>query len=47
MLLLAHNAGVQSVDVDLDQKKVVVQGDVTPEAVKDKVSKTGLATEFW
>jgi copper chaperone len=39
--------GVDSVDIDLDSKKVVVKGNVTPEAVKAQVSKTGLATEFW
>ncbi len=31
------NAGVEKVDIDLASKKVTVRGNVTPEAVKDKV----------
>lgn len=34
-------------DVDLAAKKVVVRGNVTREAVKEKVAKTGLSTEYW
>ena len=30
-------AGVENVDIDLPSKKVTVRGNVTPEAVKDKV----------
>ncbi|KAK9817325.1 hypothetical protein WJX74_004421 [Apatococcus lobatus] len=39
--------GVQSVDVDLPSQKVLVKGDVTPEAVVSQVSKTGKPTELW
>jgi copper chaperone len=39
--------GVKSVDISLEQQKVVVKGDVTPEAVKDQVAKTGKPTEYW
>lgn len=38
---------MEHVDVDLASKKVVVRGNVTKEAVKEKVLKTGLPTEFW
>ncbi len=40
-------AGVQSVDIDLPSQKVLVKGDVTPEAVVQQVSKTGKPTELW
>ena len=40
-------AGVEHVDVDLASKKVTVRGNVTREAVKEKVAKTGLPTEYW
>jgi hypothetical protein len=30
-------AGVENVDIDLPSKKVTVRGNVTPEAVKEKV----------
>ena len=43
----AAPAGVEHVDVDLASKKVVVRGNVTREAVKEKVAKTGLSTEYW
>ena len=43
----ATAAGVEKVDVDLASKKVVVRGNVTKEAVKEKVAKTGLPTEYW
>jgi copper chaperone len=38
---------VESFDVDLAQQKVTVRGNVTPEAVLDKVSKTGKDTALW
>ena len=41
------SAGVQSVDVDLPTQKVLVKGNVTPEAVVQQVSKTGKPTELW
>lgn len=40
-------AGVESVDIDLPSQKVLVKGDVTPEAVVQQVSKTGKPTELW
>lgn len=39
--------GVQSVDINLEQQKVTVKGNVTPEAVVQQVSKTGKPTELW
>lgn len=40
-------AGVESFEVSLEEQKVVVRGDVTPEAVLEKVAKTGKKTELW
>ena len=40
-------SGVESCEVDLATQKVTVKGNVTPEAVLEKVSKTGKATELW
>lgn len=39
--------GVESYDVNLEEKKVVVRGNITEEAVLAKVSKTGKATSLW
>ncbi|KAL8162068.1 hypothetical protein V2J09_013557 [Rumex salicifolius] len=39
--------GVESFDVNLEEKKVTVTGKVDPEAVLQKVSKTGKKTTFW
>jgi copper chaperone len=39
--------GVESFDVSLADQKVTVKGNVTPQAVLEKVSKTGKKTEFW
>eukprot|EP00850_Spirogloea_muscicola_P007602 SM000039S14432 [mRNA] locus=s39:167464:168587:+ [translate_table: standard] len=39
--------GVQSYDVNLKEQKVTVVGDVEPQAVLEKVAKTGKATSFW
>lgn len=44
---LSLPVGVQSVDIDLPSQKVLVKGDVTPEAVVQQVSKTGKPTELW
>ena len=41
------DAGVESVSIDLPAQKVLVKGDVTPEAVVQQVSKTGKPTELW
>lgn len=45
--VLGKMEGVESFDVNLEEKKVTVKGSVTPEAVLEKVSKTGKKTEFW
>ena len=42
----ATHAGVESFDVSLKEQKVVVRGNVTPEAVLATVSKTGKKTEL-
>ena len=40
--------GVESYDISLEQKKVVVRGaSLDPATVKEKIAKTGKATEFW
>nr|BAU71123.1 copper chaperone [Parachlorella kessleri] len=39
--------GVQSVDIDMAQQKVVVKGNVEPQKVLETVAKTGKATSFW
>ena len=41
-----HKKGVESYEVSLEQQKVVVRGNVTPEAVLATVSKTGKKTEL-
>lgn len=46
-LHLSILAGVSSFEVLLQEQKVIVRGDVTPEAVVEKVAKTGKATELW
>lgn len=40
-------AGVESYDIDLKEKKVVVKGNVQPDTVLQTVSKTGKKTTFW
>lgn len=44
---MSHIAGVTSFEVSLEEQKVTVKGDVTPEAVLEKVAKTGKKTELW
>ena len=39
-------AGVESFDVSLAEQKVVVKGNVTPEAVLEKILKTGKKAEL-
>ncbi|KMZ60228.1 putative Copper chaperone for superoxide dismutase [Zostera marina] len=39
--------GVESFDVDIDQQKVTVIGNIEPQVIFDKVSRTGKKTEFW
>ncbi|CAH9122110.1 unnamed protein product [Cuscuta epithymum] len=47
--VLSKMEGVESFDIDDKQQKVTVKvkDNVTPEAVKTTVSKTGKKTEFW
>lgn len=47
MQVLDKMEGVESYDVNLEEKKVVVRGNITEEAVLAKVSKTGKATSLW
>lgn len=42
----AASSGVESFDVSLEQQRVVVKGNVTPEAVLQTVSKTGKKAEL-
>eukprot|EP00236_Picocystis_salinarum_P006990 CAMPEP_0113932086 /NCGR_PEP_ID=MMETSP1159-20121227/6911_1 /TAXON_ID=88271 /ORGANISM="Picocystis salinarum" /LENGTH=60 /DNA_ID=CAMNT_0000933143 /DNA_START=69 /DNA_END=248 /DNA_ORIENTATION=+ /assembly_acc=CAM_ASM_000767 len=39
--VLGKVEGIESVDIDVEGKKVVVRGQVDPEAIKEKVAKTG------
>ena len=41
------HTGVQSVDIDLAQQKVVVKGDISQDDILQTVSKTGKKTELW
>ncbi|KAG6522272.1 copper transport protein ATX1-like [Zingiber officinale] len=45
--VLTNMEGVESFEVDLQEQKVTVKGDVTPEAVFQTVSKSGKKTSFW
>ncbi|XP_076891006.1 uncharacterized protein LOC143542258 [Bidens hawaiensis] len=45
--VLTNMEGVETFDIDLEQKKVTVKGNVEPDAVLQTVSKTGKKTEFW
>lgn len=47
--VLSKMPGVNSVNIDMKQQKVVVNVDpsVDPNAVKETVAKTGKKTEFW
>ncbi|KXZ54211.1 hypothetical protein GPECTOR_5g303 [Gonium pectorale] len=38
--------GVESFDVSLEEQKVVVKGNVNPQDVLEKISKTGKKTEL-
>jgi len=40
--------GVESVAVSLEEQKVTIKGaGLDPDAVKERIAKTGKATEFW
>ena len=41
------SAGVESVDIDLKEQKVIVMGNVQEGDVVQTVSKTGKTTELW
>ncbi len=45
--VLGKMEGIESFDVNLAEKKVVVKGNVNAQDVLDKVSKTGKKTELW
>lgn len=45
--VLGKMEGVETFDIDLEQQKVTVKGNVQPDAVLQTVSKTGKKTEFW
>lgn len=45
--VLGKMEGIESFDVNLDEQKVTVKGNVTAADVLEKVSKTGKKTEFW
>ncbi|XP_062091830.1 copper transport protein ATX1-like [Humulus lupulus] len=45
--VLGKLEGVESFDVDIDQQKVTVKGNVQPETVLQTVSKTGKKTAYW
>ncbi|XP_022861142.1 copper transport protein CCH-like [Olea europaea var. sylvestris] len=45
--VLGKMEGVESFDIDIEQQKVTVKGNVQPEAVLQTVSKTGKVSSFW
>ncbi|KAK3001548.1 hypothetical protein RJ639_021230 [Escallonia herrerae] len=45
--VLGKMEGVETFDIDFDQQKVTVKGNVQREAVLQTVSKTGKKTAFW
>ncbi|XP_022857239.1 copper transport protein ATX1-like [Olea europaea var. sylvestris] len=45
--VLGKMEGVESFDIDIEQQKVTVKGNVQPEAVLQTVSKTGKASSYW
>lgn len=45
--VLGKMEGVESYDINLEEKKVTVTGNIQPEAVLQTVSKTGKQTSFW
>jgi len=44
---MLHLIGVESYDIDIKEQKVTVVGNLKPEVVLDRISKTGKATSFW
>ncbi|KAE8709203.1 Copper transport protein ATX1 [Hibiscus syriacus] len=45
--VLGKMEGVESYDIDLEQQKVTVKGNIQPDTVLQTVSKTGKKTTFW
>ncbi|KAG1672846.1 hypothetical protein FOA52_004650 [Chlamydomonas sp. UWO 241] len=45
--VLGKMEGVESFDVSLEEQKVTVRGNVTPQAVLEKVAKTGKKCSIW
>ncbi|CAM0910550.1 unnamed protein product [Alopecurus aequalis] len=45
--VLGKMEGVESFDVNIEEQKVTVKGNVTADAVLQTVSKTGKKTEYW
>ncbi|KAK2634234.1 hypothetical protein Ddye_029026 [Dipteronia dyeriana] len=45
--VLGKMEGVEEYDVNIDEQKVTVKGNVQPDAVLQTVSKTGKKTAFW
>ncbi|GJW88437.1 leucine-rich repeat-containing protein [Tanacetum coccineum] len=46
-VLAMEGVDVETFDIDLENQKVTVKGNVQPDAVLQTVSKTGKKTEFW
>ncbi|KAL2653888.1 hypothetical protein R1flu_022016 [Riccia fluitans] len=44
---IAKMDGVKSSDINLKEQKVTIVGNVKPDEVLERVSKTGKPTEFW
>ncbi|KAJ6790551.1 copper transport protein ATX1-like isoform X1 [Iris pallida] len=45
--VLTKMEGVETFDIDIKEQKVIVKGNVKPDAVLQTVSKTGKKTSFW
>ncbi|KAL9268488.1 Copper transport protein CCH-like protein [Drosera capensis] len=45
--VLGKMEGVETYDINLEEQKVTVKGNVEPDAVLQTVSKTGKKTTFW
>lgn len=46
-VVFEQSTGVESFDINMEEQKVTVIGNVQPEAVLQTVSKTGKKTAFW
>ncbi|KAL9254697.1 Copper transport protein ATX1-like protein [Drosera capensis] len=45
--VLGKMEGVETYDINLEEQKVTVKGNIQPDAVLQTVSKTGKKTTFW